>query len=209
MPPCRSEYQPRENQLRALRVLTIYLPPNLTEQGTNDKGETARLFVALWPEPALASALHAQCSVCIGSPHTRVVAPQRAHLTLRLLGQVPRQQVPALVSALRVPFQPFELSFSRCEQWPHGLLVAVPDTVAPSLTHLHAALDEVQQGLGLPVDERQFRPHLTLARRHMKPLPELARQPLRRPVAGYALVQSQAAPRRGVPRGAGLRLSLK
>lgn len=177
-----------------LIFMAICSPPNPTEHGTDDICETARLFIALWPEAALASALHAQCGVCIGGPHTRVVAPQRVHLTLHFLGQVPRQQVPALVSALRVPFQPFELSFSRCEQWPHGLLVAVPDTVTPPLSQLHAALGEVLQGLGLPVDERQFRPHLTLARRHTKPLPEPTGPPLRWPVAGYVLVESQATP---------------
>lgn len=177
-----------------LIFMAINSPPNSTEPGTNGKNETARLFIALWPEPALASALHAQCGVCTDGAHSRVVAPQRVHLTLHFLGQVPRQQMPALVSALRVPFQPFELSFSHCEQWPHGLLVVMPDTVTPPLTRLHAALGEVLQGLGLPVEERQFRPHLTLARRHTKPLPVPTGPPLRWPVAGYALVESQATP---------------
>lgn len=174
--------------------MAIGSPANQTEPGKNDHGETARLFIALWPEAAFASALHAQCGVCTTDPRARVVTPERLHMTLHFLGPVPRQQLPALVSALRVPFQPFELSFSRCEQWPHGLLVAVPDTVPPPLTQLHTALGEVLQGLGLPLDNRPFRPHLTLARRHAGPLPVPTGPPLRWPVTAYALVESQVTP---------------
>lgn len=165
-----------------------------TEHCTDDPGETARLFIALWPEAAIASALHAQCGICTSNPRTRVVAQHRVHLTLHFMGHVLRQRVPALVSALRVPFQPFELSFSQCEQWSHGLVVAMPDRVPPPLARLHATLGEVLQGLGLPVDERQFRPHLTLARRHTGPLPVPTSPPLRWPVTGYVLVESQTTP---------------
>ena len=174
--------------------MAIDSPAKQTEQGTNGKGETARLFIALWPQADFSSALHAQCGVCSTDPRARVVPPHRMHLTLHFLGSVPRQQVPALVSALRVQFQPFELSFSRCEHWPHGLLVAMPDAVAPPLTQLQGALGAVLQGLGLPVEERPFRPHLTLARRHSGPLPVPTGPPLRWPVTGYALVESQQAP---------------
>lgn len=174
--------------------MTICNPANRPEHGTNDHGETARLFVALWPEAALASALHARCGVCAPDPSARVVTPQRVHLTLHFLGNVPRQRLPALVTALHVPFQPFELRFSHCEQWPHGLRVAVPDTAVPPLAQLHAALGEALQGLGLPVEQRPFRPHLTLARRTTAPLPAPNGPILRWPVSGYVLVESQASP---------------
>ena len=169
-------------------------PANQTEQGLDAHAETARLFIALWPGPDLASALHAQCGVCATDPSARVVTPQRVHLTLHFLGAVPRQRLPALVTALQVPFQPFELRFSHCEQWPHGLRVAVPDTAVPPLIRLHAALGEALQGLGLPVEQRPFRPHLTLARRTTAPLPAPNGPALRWPVSGYALVESQASP---------------
>ncbi len=174
--------------------MAIGSPANQTEPGKNDHGETARLFIALWPEAAFASALHAQCGACTTDPRARVVTPERLHMTLHFLGPVPRQQLPALVSALRVPFQPFEFSFSRCEQWPHGLLVAVTDMVPPQLVQLHGALGAVLQGLELPVDERPFRPHLTLARRHSEPLPVPTGPPLRWAVTAYALVESLGAP---------------
>lgn len=168
-------------------------PANQTEPALDDHAETARLFIALWPGPDLASALHAQCSVRATDPGARVVALQKVHMTLHFLGPVRRQRLPALACALQVPFEPFELRFSHCEAWPHGLRVAVPDTAVPPLIRLHAALGQALQGLGLPVEERPFRPHLTLARRSAAPLPAPVGPPLRWPVSGYVLVESQAA----------------
>jgi hypothetical protein len=57
--------------------MVIALPANQTEPVKNDHGETARLFIALWPEAAFASALHAQCGVCTTDPRARVVATFR------------------------------------------------------------------------------------------------------------------------------------
>lgn len=168
-------------------------PANLTEPALYAQAETARLFIALWPEPDLARALQAQCGVCATDPGARVVALQRVHMTLHFLGPVPRQRLPALACALQVPFEPFELRFSHCEAWPHGLRVAVPDTAAPPLLRLHAALGQALQGLGLPVEERPFQPHLTLARRSAAPLPAAQGTPLHWPVSGYVLVESQVA----------------
>jgi 2'-5' RNA ligase len=168
-------------------------PANQNEPGVDARTETARLFIALWPGPDLASALHALCGVCATDRGARVVAPQKLHLTLHFLGTVPRQRLPALACALQVPFEPFELRLSHCEAWPHGLRVAVPDTAVPPLIRLHAALGQALQGLGLPLEERPFRPHLTLARRSTAPLPTPEGPALRWPVSGYVLVESQAA----------------
>jgi 2'-5' RNA ligase len=174
--------------------MTICNPANRPEHGTSDNGETARLFIALWPGVDLAGAMHAQWGVCATDPSARVVPPQKVHLTMHFLGPVLRKRLPVLVNALQVPFQPFELRFSHGEQWPHGLRVAVPDTAVLQLTCLHAALGEVLQGLDLPVDQRPFRPHLTLARRTTAPLPATKGSPLRWTVNGYVLVESQATP---------------
>lgn len=98
------------------------------------------------------------------------------------------------MAALRVPFQPFELSFSRCEHWAHGLLVAVPDRLTPPLRQLHMALGDVLHAFGLRVDKRPFQPrHLTLATA-CHTLPVMTDLRLRWHVAGYALAESPATP---------------
>lgn len=124
---------------------------------------------------------------------TRPVAPAQLHLTLHFLGNVPRARIPLLCSALRVPFQRHELRFSRCELWPGGVLVAAPDAVPPALSDLRAALGEALRGMGLPVEARAFRPHITLARRFTGPVPPALTKPLAWPVRRFALVESGAA----------------
>jgi 2'-5' RNA ligase len=103
--------------------------------------------------------------------------------------------MPELVQALHVSFHPFELGFSRCEKWGHGLVVAIPDATPLPMVHLHAELGDALRGVGLHVDEREFRPHLTLARRHFQALPKTAGPRLRWLVDGYVLVESRATPR--------------
>ncbi len=128
-----------------------------------------------------------------------MLAPQQMHLTLHFLGSVSRQRLPALVEGLRVPFAPFDLALRRCERWPRGMLVALPDEPPPALADLHAALGAALQRLGLPVEQRAFRPHVTLARRYDGPVPAPLASPVRWHVTRYALVESRPVMAPGVP----------
>ena len=152
----------------------------------------ARLFIALWPDAALRQALVAWHEPCPGRAGAKPVAPEKLHLTLHFLGNVPRDRLPALRSGLRVPFQPFALHLSHCQHWPGGLLVVSPDAVPPALAELHATLRDALRRLELRVEERAFRPHVTLVRRHAGPLPAPAAQALSWHVDSYALVESAA-----------------
>ncbi len=151
---------------------------------------TARLFLALWPTPGWAAALPQRLGLAAEAAHGRMLPPQQIHLTLHFLGSVPRQRLPALVEDLRVPFAPFDLALRRCERWPRGTLVALPDEPPPALADLHAALGAALQHLGLPVEQRAFRPHVTLARRYDGPVPAPLASPVRWHVTRYALVES-------------------
>lgn len=65
------------------------------------------------------------------------------------------------------------------------------DGRAPKAMHaLHSRLADALLGLGLEVEARPFKPHLTLARRAQGALPPAERLHCRWPVTGYALVQS-------------------
>lgn len=154
--------------------------------------DPARLFIALWPPPELAQELQAWCRAAAGPVAARCAPMARLHLTLHFLGSVPRPRLQELRAALCVPFSPFELCLRHCRRWPRGLLVAEPDGVAPELAALHAQLARALVAAGLGVEDRAFRPHVTLARR-------LAGQgadglavpaPLRWPVRSYALCES-------------------
>lgn len=160
---------------------------------------TARLFLALWPAPGWAAALLQRFGLVEGDAHGRWVPPQQIHLTLHFLGALPRKQLPALAEGLHVPFAPFELALRRCALWPRGMLVALPDEPPPALADLHAALGAALQRLGLPLEQRPFRPHVTLARRCDGPVPAPLANPVRWHVTRYALVESRPVMAPGAP----------
>lgn len=169
----------------------------MSARGSPPTGAAAhRLFIALWPTPAARRALQDWLAPCTWPAGAAVVAPERLHVTLHFLGQVPAARVPALRTALQAPalaLAPGELCFDRVQHWAHGVVVLAPAAVPEPLARLHTQLAQVLDDLGLPVEARPFRPHVTLARKAAGAvLPDAPAAPrgLCWPVRGYALVES-------------------
>ena len=106
-----------------------------------------------------------------GDPVLRWTRPESLHITLHYLGSTVKSEVALHQAAIgevthtarQIPFQlkaptPFPQS-SRAR----GLWVPVEDPTE-SLSQLHSALGLKLQQLGLPVDRKPFRPHVTLGR---------------------------------------------
>jgi 2'-5' RNA ligase len=125
----------------------------------------ARMFIALWPDDAVRADLVAWRDAWSWPRSATPVRTERLHLTLHFIGDVARERVPELADALRMPFDQFEMRFGRTLSWPHGIAVLEPDSVPAALQELHAALGGVLRRLSLPLDDRPYRPHVTLARR--------------------------------------------
>lgn len=127
-------------------------------------GGSARLFLALWPdEPALDAI--AAWQAAFGWPErARPHAREAWHLTLHFLGDVPRARLPEMVLALRGPVEPFEVELDAATVWHGGIAVLESTRIPPALAALHARLGTVLHALSLRVDERPYRPHVTLAR---------------------------------------------
>lgn len=153
-------------------------------------GPAARLFLALWPSPRVRAGLAAQRDRIAWTAGAAPVPDAKLHLTLHFLGDVPADRVPEIAAALPPPGRAFELRFGTLQAWRGGLVVLHPLQVPPALAALHATLAERLRGLGLRVEARAFRPHVTLARRATVPAPLPAVPLLRWRVAGAALVQS-------------------
>jgi 2'-5' RNA ligase len=150
---------------------------------------TRRLFIALWPEAdALAGVLQWQAGWKWPSRATRT-KPERVHVTLHFLGDVTLDPG-ALAQGLRVPFTPFTIDFGKAVQWPHGLAVLEPLSVPPALLRLQADLGHALAVMGLPVEERRYRPHVTLARRAMHAVPPAAGPVFGWRAGSYVLVES-------------------
>ena len=122
------------------------------------------------------------------------MAPEDWHVTLHYIGSVAAGRVPAVAEALEVRCEPFELVLDRPRMWPRGLAVVEAATMPAPLTALHEALAESLRRLELPVEERRFRPHLTLARHAANAVPPAAAAPIAWPAQGYALVVSTGRP---------------
>lgn len=123
-----------------------------------------RCFIALTPcQPA-----RDRLAALPVDPRARRVAPTDLHLTLAFLGGLSDQQrnelgdlLPALASTLP------ELAFTGVEIWPslQRARVQVAAFALPgALEELVQRLNPMLLDMGLPVDTRPFKPHVTLAR---------------------------------------------
>jgi 2'-5' RNA ligase len=158
--------------------------------GAEERVHVLRLFLALWPGETTLRSLAAWRDAIPWPPKAAPVADDRLHLTLHFIGSVPQARLPELLPGLRVPLAPFDLCLDRAELWPRGLAVLSSSQAPAALSALHAGLADALRRLGLPVEQRTFRPHVTLARRALQvTLPDTARS-LHWRVDGYSLVQS-------------------
>lgn len=154
---------------------------------------TARLFFALWPDETTRAALRHWTQPLKKQLSVRWVRPAHYHVTLVFLGPVPLAQIEPLQQlAAALPFAPFELALPRLEFWPRPqVLCLAADAVPQPLAQLVENLNGVARQLGLPVERRPFRPHLTLARKVRQGLAEPGAPQLAWPVREYCLVESR------------------
>lgn len=120
------------------------------------------------------------------------------HLTLAFLGDVPETQVPAVTAvASNVAqsgfFHPSTLWLDRVGRWANGVLHLSARRPPSTLLSFQAALQRAlaEPSLGLRVDRRTWKPHLTLAR-DVPYLPsEQMRSPrFKWPVSSFVLMSS-------------------
>lgn len=153
-----------------------------------------RLFVALWPDPAIR---HRLAEWRDGWTWPRAATPvrtERLHVTVHFLGEIGSERVPDLGEALRVPFKPFRLQFGRPELWPHGIAVLAPEAIPEPLLELHASLSGALRRVDVPLDSRTYRPHVTLARRAGNAIPASNGPAIEWPVEDYRLMESTPGP---------------
>ena len=166
------------------------MPDQRPHSGDRGAAHGLRLFIALWPSPALRVALCGRRDAIAWPRHAAIVADERLHLTLHFIGAVPTDRLPQLVPALRVPCRRIDIELGAAQLWPHGLAVLPALATPEPLRALHAALAAALSGLGLPLERRAFRPHVTLARRAAGAAVPPSAPPLPWRTTGYALVCS-------------------
>lgn len=137
-------------------------------------GEAWRLFIALeLPGEVLAAIARAQDSLKRAIPEQAVrwVRPEAIHLTLKFLGDVPREQMAAVqegLSSACAGHHPLALGIEGVGCFPNSLRPRVVWLgVTGDVQKLAALQESVERHiapLGFPTEGRGFTPHLTLGR---------------------------------------------
>lgn len=128
---------------------------------------SARVFFALWPGPGTLSTLVHESKRLHALYGGRPTCPATMHLTLVFIGAVPRSRLIELLDLARgFSAEPFDIDFDQAGCWRHNKVAwvaptRVPEKLGALVSRLELALTEH----GIDFDRRDYRPHVTLARK--------------------------------------------
>ncbi|MDM0112749.1 RNA 2',3'-cyclic phosphodiesterase [Variovorax sp. J22R133] len=149
-----------------------------------------RLFLGLFPDPAVQSAIDACRKNWCWPRGARPTALARIHMTLHFLGEVEAAQQIVLQEGLaEVPMHPLTLALRTCEVWRNPVAVLRPDE-NEVLRELHERLKRPIDRAGLAPERGRWIPHLTLARRCRGAIPPPEPPAIPWPVNEFLLVCS-------------------
>jgi len=157
---------------------------------------TDRLFFALWPDAHLRTILSERVPHVLQGLGGKPQRPDQWHVTLEFLGEVASDRQAALHRAAgRVRAEPFTVSFDQLDHWrkPQVYCLAasvVPAPLAVLMGDLRTALAEE----GFTPEAREFRPHVTLARKVKMARQGRLEPPVAWPADRFALVRSVTDP---------------
>jgi 2'-5' RNA ligase len=128
-----------------------------------------RLFVALWPPPDVITELGTALGGLRSEDGTglRWTLPEQWHLTLAFLGEVDEGRLPELqrrLARVATRHAPLSLQFTGAARFGDRVLYTRVSGDREPLRRLAAAAAAAARRTGLPVEERPYRPHVTLAR---------------------------------------------
>ncbi|MEA3291273.1 MAG: RNA 2',3'-cyclic phosphodiesterase [Pseudomonadota bacterium] len=144
-----------------------------------NRAPKCRVFIGLWPEPALQQQLHALGVRCAKQAGGRVIRPENIHLTLVFLGNL----LPAQIEAVRrivsaSAYEPVTIALDRIGYWRKPRIVWLGPAHPPdALIAYQARLAARLRKFGFRFDERPYKPHITLLRKAAHH-PDLHAEPL-------------------------------
>lgn len=155
--------------------------------------KVARVFFALWPEPAERRSLAAWQAPLKNLCGGRAMRGETLHNTLVFLGDVETYGLEVLQRAAQeFSGESFALCFDEARYWEHNHIVyAAPSQAPPQLAQLVGALEARLDAHRFHFDRRDYKPHVTLLRNaHWSDARLPAMQPVCWQVGDFALVQS-------------------
>ncbi|NEZ05051.1 RNA 2',3'-cyclic phosphodiesterase [Wenzhouxiangella sp. XN201] len=155
------------------------------------EADTRRLFLALWPDERIRAEIVARREALGTTDGPRRVPDHNLHLTLLFLGDQPADQMAAIETAVTaVEGRPFACVLDRFGWFPGARVLWLGGEAPAAMQILYSGLFEAVTGLGIRLDRRPLRPHVTLFRKVAR-RPELPRpEPLTWMVEHFGLVES-------------------
>lgn len=165
--------------------------PKRSRQGNDG----ARVFFALLPDAKTRAAIDyhtVQFSPRAGSK----VRPENYHITLLFLGIVDRQAIDALcIDCDNIALPPFEMTITDVGWWRKAkILWLAPAQTPPALAQLVNSLVGIAARRKVPVESRDFFPHITLMRKVTSAPQHPIVQPFPWHAESFCLMQSLTHP---------------
>ncbi|MDH3388346.1 MAG: RNA 2',3'-cyclic phosphodiesterase [Gammaproteobacteria bacterium] len=156
--------------------------------------EDARIFFALWPDPATRQRLSQSARQLPVERPARRVPDYNLHLTLHFVGNVGSDELTCLRQrARRAPGEAFELLIDGAGHFARSRVAWLGcSEIPPALQRLHDRLGGCLEPCGYQPDTRRFNPHVTVARNMIRfPLVETI-APISWQVDSFELIESRA-----------------
>lgn len=151
-----------------------------------------RLFFALWPDDDMRARLATQRLEITRISGGRPTLPVTMHMTLVFCGNVPEKRVLQMqMVAARTRIAPFDYAIDTagCFAGPQVAWLA-SDSPPKGLFELQRTLFQSIREANFEVDDRTFRPHITVARHITSAFEPYPITPLTWPVRAFSLVHA-------------------
>ena len=158
--------------------------------------DRTRAFFALVPDDAVRLQFLALAREVARRSRGRSISGEHVHLTLAFLGDVPVESL-TTIRAIGdgMPRVGASLAFDTLGAWrASGVAWVAPSVLPPTLATLHARLHAALTEAGFVLENRPFRPHVTLARRCVQPHPRQQSSPIHWAVRKLSLIGSELRP---------------
>ena len=155
-----------------------------------------RLFFALWPNDEQRDVLRDHISPLARLVEGRHVSRGNWHVTTAFIGSFEEQLIPDLqAGAAEIAVDPFRLRFDRVEFWPRPRVACLMAAKTPTeLERLVASLNNLLSDFGVRVEDRTYRPHITIVRRARRFETQQLAQPVVTEWSGFDLIESVTRP---------------
>jgi len=153
----------------------------------------ARVFFALVPPPDLQRALGKLARDVARRAHGRPVPAENLHVTLAFIGAWPRAKLPVLCDvAATIRSRPMHITIDTLGGFRRAGVAWIASSMVPgALLQLAQTLANALATAGVALEERDFHPHMTLARRCRGPYPRGPAGPFTWDVEALVLMESQ------------------